>query len=182
MASQGQESQEQATFAGGCFWCLEPPFAQLEGVTNVQVGYMGGSITNPSYEQVSTGSTGHYEVLQVSFLPDVLSYEQLLETFWRQVDPTDEAGQFSDRGTQYQTAIFYHSSDQKKAAEASKKKMSESGIFPKPIVTSILPASLFYSAEEHHQQYYKKNPDHYQAYSWGSGRKAFLSKTWQSSA
>ncbi|MDQ5951212.1 MAG: peptide methionine sulfoxide reductase msrA/msrB [Patescibacteria group bacterium] len=177
MASPTNSPQE-ATFAGGCFWCLEPAFAQLEGISDLKVGYSGGKVANPTEMQVHYEDTGHYEVLHVVFDPQKISYQQLLDTFWRQIDPTDPGGQFHDRGQSYQTAIFYHTDQQKKLAEASKEKMDQSGIFPKPIVTKILPAKPFYEAEDYHQQYYKKNPMRYQLYSFGSGRKGFLKKTW----
>lgn len=181
MASHTKTSREQATFAGGCFWCLEPAFAQLDGIIDLKVGYTGGSPSNPSYEQVSAGDTGHYEAITIVFDASKISFERLLETFWRQIDPTDEGGQFADRGQSYQTAIFYNSDEQKKLAEDSKKKMDESDIFSKPIVTKILSAKPFYEAEQYHQEYYKKNPTRYSLYSWGSGRKQFLQKTWPDS-
>lgn len=179
MASPAVSSNVMATFAGGCFWCLEPAFAHLDGILDLKVGYIGGFVPNPTYEQVCSGSTGHFEAIQVTFDPQKISYADLLATFWRQVDPTDSGGQFADRGPSYQTAIFYHSEEQKKEAEDSKKKINASGIFPKPIVTEIVPATPFYEAEDYHQEYYKKNPLRYQLYSFGSGRKAFISKTWK---
>lgn len=171
-----------AIFAGGCFWCLEPAFAQLAGVKKLTVGFTGGSVPNPSYQQVAHGNTGHIESIQVIYDPAQLSYQQLLDTFWRQIDPTDSGGQFADRGDTYQTAIFYNSEEQKKLAEKSKEKMEKSGIFPAPIVTKILAAKEFYPADESHQQYYKKNPIGYNLYAWGSGRKAYLKNTWKDQA
>jgi methionine-S-sulfoxide reductase len=179
MASPNAPFQEQATFAGGCFWCLEPAFAQLPGIIDLKVGYTGGTVSNPTYEQVGMGNTGHFEAIQVTFDSSKTPYSELLNTFWRQVDPTDEGGQFADRGQTYQTAIFFHSADQKRQAEESKKKMDASGIFPKPIVTKIIEAKTFYEAEDYHQEYYKKNPMHYQLYSFGSGRKSYLKNMWQ---
>lgn len=178
MDSPSTLSTQEATFAGGCFWCLEPAFAQLPGLIDLKVGYSGGDVPNPAYEQVGSGNTGHYEVIHLVFDPSKVTYQDLLDTFWRQIDPTDDGGQFADRGQSYQTAIFYHSDEQKKLAEQSKKKMDASGIFPKPIVTKILPAKPFYEAEDYHQQYYKKNPTRYQLYSFGSGRKPYLHQMW----
>ena len=169
---------EKATFAGGCFWCMEPPFEKLEGVVEVVSGYTGGEERNPSYKDVSSGGTGHLESVRISFDPSLVSYETLLATFWRQVDPTDPGGQFVDRGSQYRTAIFYHNDMQKRAAKASKAKMEKSGIFSKPIVTGIYHASVFYPAEEYHQDYYKKRPARYKIYRYRSGRDNFLAMVW----
>lgn len=169
---------EKATFAGGCFWCMEPPFEQLEGVTDVTSGYTGGTKANPTYEDVSAGATGHTEAVVVTYDPAKISYEKLLEVFWRNVDPTQEDGQFADRGTQYRTAIFYHNEEQKRLAEKSKSDLIASKIFTTPIVTTIEPASQFYPAEDYHQDYHKKNPLRYKAYRTGSGREGFLQKTW----
>lgn len=171
-------ASEQATFAGGCFWCMVSPFARLPGVRKVVSGYTGGHVENPTYEQVSSGKTGHYEAVQLTFDPRAVSYGELLDIFWRQIDPTDEGGQFYDRGGPYKTAIFYHSEAQKEKARAAKKMLSESGRFNKPIATRILPAAPFYPAEEHHQDYYKKNPHQYERYRTGSGRKTFIKKHW----
>ncbi len=170
---------EKATFAGGCFWCMEPPFEKLEGVKDVISGYTGGTKANPTYEEVSSGSTGHLEAVEVTFNPSVVTYETLLDVFWKNIDPTDPGGQFVDRGGQYRSAIFYHSEEQKKLAEASKQKLAASGIFTKAIVTEILPASAFYKAEEYHQDYYKNNPIRYKFYRFNSGRDQFLNKTWK---
>ncbi len=171
-------SYQTATFAGGCFWCMEPPFQKLKGVIKVISGYTGGTIPNPSYEQVCSGKTGHYEAIQVSYDPAVTSYEQLLDVFWRQIDPTDPNGQFVDQGSQYRTAIFYQNETQKKLAEQSKQKLEASGRYDRPIKTSILPAAPFYQAEEYHQDYHRKAPVRYCAYRAHSGREEFLGRIW----
>ena len=168
-----------ATFAGGCFWCMEPPFENTEGVVEAVAGYTGGHVENPTYEQVTSGTTGHYEAVQVTYDPEKVSYKQLLDVFWRQIDPTDDGGQFADRGTQYFTAVFYHDEEQKKEAQQSKKELDGSDIFDKPVITAILPAKTFYRAEEYHQDYYKKNAFHYSSYKIGSGRAGFIKETWQ---
>lgn len=147
---------EKATFAGGCFWCMVKPFDQWDGIDRVISGYSGGHIENPTYKDVKSGTSGHYEVVQITFDPSIFSYEKLLEIYWQQIDPTDDGGQFHDRGDSYRTAIFYHSEEQKKLAETSKKNLSDSGKFKKPIVTKILPAATFYPAEDYHQDFYKK--------------------------
>lgn len=167
-----------ATFAGGCFWCMEPPFEKLEGVGAVVSGYTGGEKENPSYEQVSSGATGHREAVQVTYDPAKISYATLLDVFWRSIDPTDAGGQFADRGSQYKTGIFYHDDEQKSLAEKSRQALEQSGTFDKPIVVEILPAGPFYAAETYHQDYYKKNPTHYNRYKVGSGRKGFLESVW----
>ena len=167
-----------AVFAGGCFWCMQKPFDQTPGVLKTIVGYSGGGEVNPTYQQVSAKKTGHREVIQVTYDPAKVSYDQLLEVFWRQINPTQGDGQFADRGLPYQAAIFYANEDEKKLAEASKAKLSASGKFDKPVVTELLPAAPFYSAEEYHQKYYEKNAADYQAYYVGSGRAGFLEKTW----
>lgn len=172
---------QQATFAGGCFWCMVKPFDRYEGVLKVVSGYTGGDIENPSYELVCTNTTGHREAVQMTFDDEVISYQELLKIFWQQIDPTDAGGQFFDRGESYQTAIFTHSEEQRKEAEASKQQLEESGIFSSPIMTEILPAKPFYLAEEGHQDYYLKNPDHYERYSIGSGRVHFIEKHWKES-
>ncbi len=176
--AKGTEKTMKATFAGGCFWCMEPPFEQLKGVTSVQSGYIGGQKLNPTYEEVSSGSTGHAEAVEVVYDPSVITYEQLLEVFWRNVDPTTTDAQFADHGTQYRTAIFYHSDEQKRLAQASKDALAKSGKFSDPIVTTLEPATAFYPAEDYHQDYYKKNPLHYNAYKKGSGRQGFIEKNW----
>jgi methionine-S-sulfoxide reductase len=167
-----------AAFGGGCFWCMQPPFDATPGVVSTRVGYTGGKAPNPSYEQVCEGTTGHIEAIEVEYDPAKVSYEKLLEVFWHQIDPTTPDGQFADRGTQYLTAVFVHDEDQRKAAEASKKALAESGRFDKPIATRILPAATFYPAEEYHQKYYLKKTFHYESYKAGSGRKAYLERTW----
>ena len=169
---------EKATFAGGCFWCMVAPFQKLKGVIEVTSGYTGGTKENPTYEEVCSGQTGHCEAVQILFNPSVISYRKLLDTYWRQIDPTDEGGQFADRGSSYQSAIFYHNENQRKEAEDSKAALEKSKIFDKPIVTKILSASTFYPAEEYHQDYHKKNPVHYKMYRRGSGREQFLEKHW----
>lgn len=169
---------EKATFAGGCFWCMVKPFDQWEGVESVISGYSGGNIENPTYEQVKSGTTGHYEVVQITYDPTKLSYETILNIYWQQIDPTDPGGQFFDRGQSYQTAIFYLNEEQKVKAERSKRMLEESGKFSKPIVTKILPASKFYEAEDYHQGYYRKNPLHYHRYYIGSGRADFIKRHW----
>lgn len=174
----GEEGMKKATFAGGCFWCMEPPFRILKGVTDVKAGYMGGMKEDPTYEEVSSGSTGHREVVQVTYDPSKVQYAELLGIFWQNIDPTDPAGQFADKGTQYRTAIFYHDDGQKEAAERSKEDLERSGKFNRPIATEIIPAGRFYSAETYHQEYYKKDPVRYGMYKEGSGRKAYLEKTW----
>lgn len=168
----------KATFAGGCFWCMEPPFEKLGGVKEVLSGYAGGDEPNPTYEQVSAGQTGHAEVVQVAFDPDKTSYDTLLDVFWRNIDPTTRNAQFVDQGRQYRSAIFYHDDEQKKKAEASKEALAASGRFDKPIVTEIEPLTAFWPAEGDHQDYYKKNPFRYKLYRLGSGRDQFLKKTW----
>ena len=169
---------EVATFAGGCFWCMVQPFDQLPGIHKVVSGYMGGHIDNPTYEEVKAGNTGHYEVVQITFNPSVFPYTDLLEMYWRQIDPTDEGGQFQDRGDSYRTAIFYHSEEQKQRAEESKIKIEQSGIFRKPIVTKIIPAAVFYPAEDYHQDFYKKKPKAYKEDRKISGRDEFIEKHW----
>lgn len=169
---------ELATFAGGCFWCMVKPFDQFDGIEKVVSGYTGGYVENPTYEQVCQDNTGHYEAVQITFDPAIFPYEKLLEIFWQQIDPTDEGGQFHDRGTSYKTAIFYHSEEQREKAEKSKRTLAGSGRFQKEIVTSILPAKPFYEAEEYHQDYYKKHPIRYMMYRKGSGRDDFIKQNW----
>lgn len=172
------ERLEKATFAGGCFWCMESPFEKLEGVREVISGYTGGAVVNPTYEQVTTGATGHLESVEVLFDPAKVSYEKLLDVFWKQINPTDAGGQFVDRGSSYRSAIFYHGDEQKRLAEESKKKLAASARFDKPIITPILPAGPFYRAEDYHQDYYKKNPTRYKFYRFNSGRDQFLARVW----
>ncbi|TGM97946.1 peptide-methionine (S)-S-oxide reductase MsrA [Leptospira yasudae] len=169
---------EKATFAGGCFWCMEGPFESLDGVISVTSGYSGGKEVNPTYEDVGYGRTGHRESVQIEFDPSKIRYAELLKVFWKQINPTDNGGQFADRGNQYRTGIFYHSEAQKKAAEESKQEIAKSGKFKGPIVVEILPFMAFYAAEGYHQNYYKTNPDHYKAYRKGSGREAYLESVW----
>ncbi|MDB5047031.1 MAG: methionine-R-sulfoxide reductase [Fibrobacteres bacterium] len=167
-----------ATFAGGCFWCMEPPFEKVQGVSAVLSGYSGGDEVNPTYEQVGSGRTGHAESVEVLYDPAKVSYATLLEVYWRSMNPTDAGGQFADRGKQYRPAIFTRNAEQKRLAEESKAKLAASGKFSKPIVVEITPFKAFYPAEEYHQDYYKKDPGHYHAYRQGSGRQGFLEKTW----
>ncbi len=168
----------RATFAGGCFWCMEASLEKVPGVVSVTSGYAGGRVKNPSYEQVSAGTTGHAESVQVAWDPARLGYEQLVEVFWRNVDPTDRGGQFCDRGNQYRSAIFYDGEAQKRAAEASKRALESSGRLPKPIVTEIVPLEAFYPAEDYHQDFYKKSPARYTTYRAGCGRDRRLSELW----
>ncbi len=170
--------ERTAVFGGGCFWCMEPPFEQLEGVIDVRAGYSGGTEEEATYEQVSGGGTGHYEAVEVRYDPQKISYADLVETFWHQIDPTDSGGQFADRGSQYKTAIFYQNDTEKKVAQASKERLQQSGLFDNPIKTNILPEQPFYPAEEYHQDYYKKNYAHYSSYKEGSGRKYFVETVW----
>jgi peptide-methionine (S)-S-oxide reductase len=165
-----------ATFAGGCFWCMEPPFDELSGVISTTSGYIGGRTKNPTYEQVSSGSTGHTEALQVVYDPKKISYEKLLEVFWRNVDPLTANGQFCDMGSQYRPGVFFHDDGQKAAAEKSKKAVQ--GRFKQPVVVEITAASTFYPAEDYHQDYYKKNPLRYKLYSHGCGRAQRLEELW----
>jgi peptide methionine sulfoxide reductase msrA/msrB len=169
---------EKAIFAGGCFWCMVPPFEKLDGVKEVISGYTGGHKANPTYEEVSSGTTGHMEAVEVTYDPAKVTYEKLLDVFWRQINPTDAGGQFVDRGSSYKSAIFYNNEEQKKIAEKSKKELEQSGRFDKPIVTEIRPAGPFYRAEEYHQDYWKKNPIRYKFYRYNSGRDQYLAKIW----
>lgn len=169
---------EKATFAGGCFWCMVSPFEEQPGIGGIVSGYSGGHVENPTYEQVKTGTTGHFEVVEITFDPEIFPYERLLELYWQQIDPTDPDGQFHDRGPQYRTAIFYHNDKQKELAEKSKQAMAASGKFKKPIVTLIEPAAIFYPAEDYHQDYHKKNKQHYKEDREKSGRDVFIKKHW----
>ena len=173
-----QTKWEKATFAGGCFWCIEAPFEKLDGIKEVISGFTGGHKENPTYIEVSSGITGHVEAIEITYDPSKISYEKLLDVFWRQIDPTDSGGQFVDRGAQYRGIIFYHNEEQKRLAEESKEKLAQSGRFAKPILTEILKASAFYPAEEYHQDYYKKNSLKYKFYRFNSGRDQFLKKIW----
>lgn len=174
------ESSEvaRAIFAGGCFWCMESPFEKIPGVIEVYSGYTGGKVLNPTYKQVSAGGTGHTEAVEVLFDPQRVDYAQLLEVFWRQIDPTDAGGQFVDRGQQYRSGIYPLNEQQQKLAEASKQQLAASGRFKRSIVTEIVAAGKFYRAEEYHQNYYKKNPLRYRYYRYGSGRDKFLDRFW----
>ena len=173
------DKYQKAYFAGGCFWCMEPPFEALEGVIGATSGYMGGTVENPTYEEVTTGETGHAEVVEILFDPEIVTYEELLEVFWRNIDPTALNYQFADVGSQYRTEIFTVDEEQKNLAEKSKVELDESGKFSKPIVTAISAAPEFYIAEEYHQDFYKKQSMRYKMYAQASGRKGFLEKTWQ---
>ncbi|MGQ0834630.1 MAG: peptide-methionine (S)-S-oxide reductase MsrA [Gammaproteobacteria bacterium] len=165
-----------ATFAGGCFWCMEPPFDELQGVVSTTSGYAGGRTKAPTYEEVSSGSTGHAEAVQVRYDPKKVSYEKLLEVFWRNVDPLTANRQFCDGGSQYRSAIFHHDVKQRRLAEDSKRALD--GRFDRPIVTEIVPAGTFYPAEDYHQDYYKKNPVRYKVYRWNCGRDQRLEQVW----
>lgn len=170
---------ETATFAGGCFWCMVEPFDERPGIEKVISGYTGGTVENPTYKQVCSNTTGHVEAVQITFDPAIVSYQELVELFWQQIDPTDAGGQFHDRGDSYKTAIFYNNDNQKKIAETSKQELEDSKKFNKPIVTKIIPAKPFYPAEEEHQYYYKKNQFHYKTYKKGSGREQFIKDNWK---
>lgn len=170
--------EEKAIFAGGCFWCVESTCAKVPGVLRVVSGFTGGQKENPTYDEVSEGNTGHLEAVEITYDPEKITYETLLDAFWKEIDPTDPSGQFADRGPQYQAAIFYLDAAQKKMAEASRERLVKSGRFKNPIVTPVLPALPFYPAEEYHQQYARKNPEHYARYRSGSGRGPFLKRVW----
>ena len=167
-----------ATFAGGCFWCMEEAYDKLEGVVSTTSGYTGGHLKNPTYKEVSAGRTGHAEVVQVLYNPKIISYEGLLESFWRNIDPTTHDRQFCDVGTQYRPAIFYHTEEQKKLAEVSKEKLKRTKPFKEPILTELVHASEFYPAEEYHQNFYQKNPLRYKFYKYTCGRKQRLKELW----
>lgn len=171
-------SNQIAIFAGGCFWCMVSPFDVLDGIIEVKSGYMGGHVENPTYKDVKSQTSGHYEIIKIIYDAEVISYDKLLQAFWRQVDPTDDGGQFQDRGPSYRTAIFYTTEEQRLIAEASMKKVEESKRFPGPIVTKLLPAETFYEAEEYHQDFYKKSPNEYKADRKISGRDEFINKYW----
>ncbi len=168
------ETHEKATFAGGCFWCMQPPYDKLDGVVKTTVGYTGGQEKNPTYKQVSYGMTTHTESVEVVFDPAVVNYEELLNVFWMNIDPTDIKGQFVDRGPQYRPEIFYHSENQRIIAENSKQKLEESARFDKPVIVPVTAASQFWKGEDYHQKYYKKSPVSYYAYRRGSGRDQFI--------
>jgi len=179
---RGQNSPSLATktaiFAGGCFWCIQPAFDKATGVIKTVVGYSGGTEPNPTYELVTSEKTRYRESIEITYDPTKISYDQLLDIYWRQIDPTQADGQFTDIGPSYRAAIFYSSDDEKKNAEASKEKLAGSGKFNRPIVTEILPAMKFYPAEAYHQKYYQQNPAHFEAFEKGSGRVSFEKKTW----
>ena len=181
-SSQGQNSSpaetRTAVLAGGCFWCIEPAFDKAKGVIKTVVGYCGGTEPNPTYELVSSEKTGYRESIQITYDPAKISYDQLLDIYWRQIDPTQADGQFTDIGPSYRAAIFYGNDDEKKNAEVSKEKLAHSRKFNKPIVTEILPAMKFYPAETYHQKYYQQNPEHFEAFEEGSGRVSYQKKTW----
>ncbi|WP_159723292.1 peptide-methionine (S)-S-oxide reductase MsrA [Enterococcus sp. CSURQ0835] len=172
-------AEEKAIFAGGCFWCMVKPFDTLPGIKAVVSGYTGGTVKNPTYEQVCSGLTGHTEAVEITFDPTIISYEALVEIYWQQTDPTDALGQFADRGDSYRPVIFYRSTTQQAVAERSKAKLQASQRFTDPIVTKIEPAQPFYPAESYHQAFYRKNPAHYAAYRTGSGRADFIAQHWQ---
>jgi len=176
--SKSTPNWEKATFAGGCFWCMQPPFDQLDGVIQTKVGFTGGDKRDPSYKEISSGQTNHQEAIEIIYDPDLVTYQTLVKTFWENIDPTNENGQFSDSGKQYTTVIFYHNKDQKITAEQSKKDLQGSKRFSRPIVTEIKPAKPFYAAENNHQKYYQKNPKRYKLYKYGSGRGHFLERFW----
>src|SRR5438874_445238 len=182
MAAHGQNSSAAATktviFAGGCFWCIQPAFDKANGVIKTVVGYSGGTEANPTYELVSSEKTGYRESIEITYDPAKISFDQLLDIYWRQIDPTQADGQFTDIGPSYRAAIFYKDNDEKRIAETSKEKLARSGKFEKPIVTEILPAMRFYPAEAYHQKYYQQNPEHFEAFEHGSGRVSFQKKTW----
>ncbi len=170
--------QEKATFAGGCFWCMEEAFEKVKGVTSVVSGYIGGQVENPTYEQVSAGGTGHTESIEIIYDPNIVTYQRLLEVYWKNVDPTTPNAQFCDHGNQYRTAIFYHDEHQKQVIDESKKNIEVTKGFPESIVTEISPASTFFPAEEYHQDYYAKNPIRYKYYKWNCGRAKRLEQLW----
>lgn len=173
------EDYHKATFAGGCFWCLQPFYDRLEGVISTTVGYTGGQEVNPTYQQVSTGQTGHAEAIEIIYDSKRVSYEKLLSMYWRNIDPTATNASFYDQGPQYRSVIFYHDETQRQMAQQSKEELEKSGRFRQPIVTQIELAQVFYPAEEYHQQYYRKKPAAYQQYHRASGREEFFKKIWE---
>lgn len=178
-AQERPQNLEKATFAGGCFWCIESAFEKVPGVIEAISGYTGGHKANPTYEEVCTGTTGHFEAVEITYDPEKVTYQDLLDIFWQNIDPTDPGGQFVDRGSQYRTAIFYHNEEQRRLAEQSKEVLEKSGKFSRPIVTEILPASRFYPAEDYHQDYYRKCPVRYELYRSHSGRDQFQEQHWK---
>ena len=181
-ASESSAGVATAVFAGGCFWCMEPPFDKLEGVVSTTSGYTGGQVPNPTYEAVSSGGTGHIEAVRIEYDPNIINYERLLEVFWPNIDPTDDGGQFCDRGSQYRAAIFYRDEAQRAAAERSRAALERSKPFRQEIVTEIIPATTFYPAEAYHQDYYLKNPLRYKFYRTGCGRDRRLEALWGGAA
>ena len=177
LAAEGSQNAK-ATFAGGCFWCMEEVYEKVEGVVSVISGYTGGHLANPTYEQVSAGGTGHAESVEVIYDPHKVTYQHLLEVFWRNIDPTTPNAQFCDQGSQYRSAIFYHDETQKRFIDESKQAVESSKTFPQPIVTEIIPASIFYVAEDYHQDFYQKNPVRYKFYKWNCGRSQRLEQLW----
>ena len=171
-------SLKKAVFAGGCFWCMQPSFDRVPGVVSTVVGYTGGEKNDPTYEEVSSGRTGHVEAIEVAYDPAIISYTKLLDVVWKSIDPTDPGGQFADKGSQYRTVVFYADDDEKRMAEAFKDELAASGKFKEPLATVILPVKPFYPAEEYHQHYYLKNVLHYKMYKKGSGREDFIHRTW----
>ncbi|APX72776.1 peptide-methionine (S)-S-oxide reductase MsrA [Companilactobacillus allii] len=171
-------NEKKAVFAGGCFWCMVKPFDEQPGIISVESGFTGGHVANPTYEQVSTGTTGHTEAVEITYDSDVISYRQLVEIYWQVTDPTDAGGQFQDRGDNYRPVIYYGNNDEKKEAEESKKALSDAEKFTDPIVTEILPVEPFYPADEYHQEFYKKNPARYELEESG-GRASFIEKHWK---
>lgn len=173
-----EPNTQKAIFAGGCFWCMEPPFDALDGVISTTSGYIGGTVAEPTYKQVSSGTTGHTEALQIVFDPNKITYEKLLSTFWLNIDPVDSGGQFCDRGSQYRSEVFYTSNEQRQLAKKSKQQLDASEALPAPVQTAITASSQFYPAEDYHQNYYQKNPKRYKFYSWNCGRKQRLLQLW----
>lgn len=170
--------KDTAIFAGGCFWCMVKPFDSLPGILSVVSGFTGGHVPHPTYQEVTTGTTGHTEAVEITFDPEQITYEELVAIYWQQTDPTDAFGQFADCGDSYRPVIYYNSEEQRKIAEASKAALQASGRFTDPIVTTIEPAEPFYPAEDYHQDFYKKNTAHYNAYREGSGRAGFIRQNW----
>jgi peptide methionine sulfoxide reductase msrA/msrB len=176
--NDNKKNTQIATFAGGCFWCTESDFEKVDGVKAVISGYTGGHDSTPTYEEVSSGTTGHTEAVQVIYDPEIISYNELMDVFWRHVDPTDSGGQFVDRGSQYRPAVFYHNEEQRRLAEASRDSLEKSGRYDKLVATEITPLKTFYKAEDYHQDYYKKSPVRYNSYRHYSGRDQYLAKVW----
>lgn len=178
LAAPAKAAEAVAVFAGGCFWCMEPPYDKTEGVISTTSGYTGGQVPNPAYKDVSAGTTGHTEAVKIVYDPEKVSYEKLLHIFWRNIDPIRKNAQFCDEGSQYRSAIFPQDEAQREAAEKSKAELEASGRFTRPVVTEILDAAPFYAAEDYHQDYYLKNPNRYSYYRWGCGRDARLQQIW----